>query len=142
MRRGLTTLEVFIFIGIIALVASLLLKWTFESKVKENERQAFTTLKTIVSTALENYAKDHNGTYPASEKDLVSLNQTYLNRMYNGQVTNGYAYKLELSPGGYNLQAVPVTCGAAGTGRTAYTVTTGGIVKESLCVAVQNERQI
>ncbi|MCM8780248.1 MAG: hypothetical protein NC914_03805, partial [Candidatus Omnitrophica bacterium] len=90
-------------------------------------------LKQIIFPALENYAKDNNGTYPVSEASLIKSNPPYLKNYYNLKMLQGYVYKLNLSSTGYSVEASPYRCGTKGSGRKLYTISTGGIFNETDC---------
>jgi len=134
MKRFFTFFEfVLCAIALLTLAASFILPHLFEMRLEKNEQVAQMTLKQIISPALENYAKDNNGTYPASESLLVKGNPPYLKRLYNGKVIQGFVYSLDLSNVGYNVLTHPYRCGIKGSGRKSYAITTGAVFNETDC---------
>ena len=71
----------FVTIMMVIAVAALLLRTTVEQIIKinieQNESDALSTLK-LISTALENYAKDHRGAYPLDLGALTGTSPRYL----------------------------------------------------------------
>jgi type II secretory pathway pseudopilin PulG len=114
---------------IVIAVSALLLRTTIEQIIKismaQNESSALTNLK-LISTALENYAKDHKGAYPASLSVLVNTSPRYLDQNYiNESPVKGYNYSCQrLEPSSYSCSALPARCKL--TGRMSYTVVTAG----------------
>lgn len=117
-------------IMVIIAVSALALRIAIEALVRisiaQNESNAQATLK-LISAALEDYAKDHLGTYPASLSDLTKNNPPYLDKVYITKPSvKGYDCewsKLEAS--GYSCSATPIRCKL--TGKMIYTLTTGGV---------------
>lgn len=79
------------------------------ARIKANETATKETVK-IISTALENYKDAHNGIYPSSEEDLISLTPPYLAKPYDKKTIYGYNYTLDLNPTGYEVRAAPRNC--------------------------------
>lgn len=123
-------------IMIVIAIASLVLRISLEQLIKlnitQNESNAQTTLK-LISAALENYARDHLGAYPARLSFLIQNSPPYLDKDYiAGSPIKGYYYgcpRLEAS--GYSCSASPVKCSL--TGKMAYTVTSGGLIISEEC---------
>ncbi len=119
----------FVTVMIVIAVSALLLRTTIEQVIKismaQNESSALTNLK-LISTALENYAKDHKGAYPASLSVLVNISPRYLDQNYiNESPVKGYNYSCQrLEPSSYSCSAIPAMCKL--TGRMSYTVVTAG----------------
>lgn len=137
----------FVVIMIIIAVFALLLRIAIEQIIKinieQNESNAQTTLK-LISTALENYANDHNGIFPLAlsiltDAKLADAKARYLDEDYITQSpVRGYNYgcsKIEAS--GYNCAASPVKCGL--TGNTVYTIATGGLLLVEDCLKREKE---
>ncbi len=110
-------------------------KITIDSLIKKNisynESKVQETLKRI-STALENYARDYLGIFPANLSDLVQAQPPYLDRDYVAQSPiEGYIYSYSrLAPSDYSCSAVPVKVGSTGTmGNRSFHITTGGIME-------------
>lgn len=114
---------------IVIAVTALLLRTTVEQIIKlniaQNESGALTTLK-LISTALENYAKDNKSVFPASLSVLVKTTPAYLDQNYIAESPiKGYNYSCQrLEPSSYSCSAVPAKCRL--TGRLSYTIVTGG----------------
>ena len=119
----------FVAIMIIVAVTSLLLRFGIEQIIKiniiQNESVAQTTVK-LISTALENYAKDNRGSYPLSLSLLARSAPAYLDQDYiSKSPIRGYEYScLRLEPSGYACSAAPIKCDLSG--KAIYTITTGG----------------
>jgi len=119
----------FVAIMIIVAVTSLLLRFGIEQLIKiniiQNESVAQATLK-LISTALENYAKDNRAAFPSSLSLLVRSNPAYLDQDYiSKSPIRGYEYSCSrLEPSGYACSAAPIKCDLSG--RAIYTITTGG----------------
>ena len=126
----------FVTIMIVIAVCALLLRIGIEQIIKINiaqdESSAIATIK-LISAALENYAADHKGAYPAVLSSLTQTNPAYLDKDYIAQSSlKGYSYACgRLEASGYSCQAVPVKCNF--TGRAVYSVTTGGVVASQDC---------
>ncbi len=129
----------FVTIMIVIAFSALLLRIAIENLVRiniaQNESRASATLK-FISAALENYAKDNNGIYPASLSVLTQSKPPYLEKKYIDDIAQspvkGYSYNcptLELS--GYNCYASPVRCKF--TGNTVYVIATGSPLKSEEC---------
>jgi competence protein ComGC len=119
----------FVTIMIVIAVTALLLRTTVEQIIKismaQNESGALTNLK-MISTALENYARDNKGLFPANLSILVKTTPHYLNQNYISESpVKGYNYSCQrLEPSSYSCSALPARCKL--TGRMSYTVVTGG----------------
>jgi len=117
-------------------VATLVLRIAIERIIKinivQNESNAQSTLK-LISTALENYAKDHQGVFPSNFSDLTQKNPHYLGTDYIAESpVKGYNYNCSrLEPSGYSCSAMPVGCKLSG--KIIYTVTTGGVFVSEEC---------
>lgn len=127
----------FVTIMIVVAVASLLLRIAIEEVIKlnieQNESQAQITLK-LISTALENYAKDNQGTFPSKFSALFQKTEfPYLDKDYISQSpVKGYNYSCSrIDSSGYNCFTAPLKCGL--TGQTIYTITTGGSLISEKC---------
>ena len=75
----------FVTIMIVIAVSALLLRITVEKLIKiniaQNESNASLTLK-LISAALENYAKDNQGIFPAEISVLTKTSPPYLDKDY------------------------------------------------------------
>ncbi len=100
--------------------------------IEQNQLLAKGNLK-LLSTALENYAKDNKGAYPANI-DLLTRNMPpYLERNYlAASSVRGYEYDCQrLDSTGYSCSAAPVNCKL--TGKMVYAVSTGGLIIAESC---------
>ena len=87
----------------------------------------------LFSTAMENYAKDNKNVYPTSVDLLTNHNPVYLEKDYLASTSlRGYEYDCQrLDATGYSCSATPVNCKL--TGKTIYTVSTGGLIMSESC---------
>lgn len=126
----------FVTIMIVVALSALLLRLTIQKiiiyNIEQNQLLAQVNLK-LLSTALENYAKNNKGTYPGSIDQLTKSEPVYLERNYLATPSiRGYEYDCQrLDPGGYNCSASPVNCKL--TGKMAYSVSTGGLILAEGC---------
>jgi competence protein ComGC len=134
MGRGIRA-KSFVTIMIVIAICALFLRIAIERIIKyniaQNESVALSTLK-LISAALENYAKDHHGVYPASLAVLTKTKPAYLDRDYTNSPFKGYNYNcLRLEASGYSCNASPVRCKLSG--RAIYTVSTGSPLVSDSC---------
>jgi len=121
---------------IIIAVVALLLRFGVEKIIKiniaQNESSAALTLK-LISTALENYAKDAKGTYPQDFSTLTKARPAYLDKDYlTLSLYKGYYYSCShLETNGYNCSATPARCGLSGN--LIYSISTGGVFVSDRC---------
>jgi competence protein ComGC len=126
----------FVLIMVVIAFAALFLRFVIERIMKmniaQNESNAAATLK-LISTSLENYAKDKKGIFPDSISSLVEAKPAYLEKDYtDGPALRGYLYECpRLEPTGYSCSAAPVKCNV--TGKMSYTVSTGGVHLSEEC---------
>lgn len=99
---------------------------------EQNQIYAEGNLK-LLSTALENYAKNNKGVYAESISLLTQASPVYLNKNYiMDSPLRGYEYDCSrLDSTGYNCQASPTRCKL--TGNTVYSVSTGGLIISESC---------
>lgn len=130
--RGLTFVAIMIIIAICALLLRFLITQIIKINIEQNESNAQATLK-LISTALENYAKDNQGVFPLSFSLLTQAIPPYLDRDYIvSSPLRGYNYScLRLEPSGYSCSANPTRCKL--TGNTVYTITSGGLLLSEEC---------
>jgi len=127
----------FVTITITIAIVALLLRFGIENLIKfniiQNEANALDTLK-LVSTALENYARNNVGIYPVSLAILTQTNPQYLPIDYTvPSPVKGYQYTFSrLDPYGYSCRATPVSCSL--TGKSIFTITTGGLIMTESCI--------
>ena len=97
----------FVVIMIVIALSALLLRMVADKAISltcsQNESNAQSTLK-LISTALENYAKDNRGIYPEKISILTEGMPAYLDRDYVKQSPiKGYSYSCSrLDSGGYS----------------------------------------
>lgn len=128
--RSLVTLTVTI--AVVAIVLRFGAEKVLKVTITQNESDALNTLK-LISTSLENYAKDNVGVFPANFSILTQTKPAYIDKDYIGlSPVKGYNYKfLRLEAYGYSLLAEPTMCNF--TGRKIYTITTGGVLMTEEC---------
>lgn len=125
-------LTIIVVIAVSALLLRVVIEQVIKLNIEQNHSNAQTTLKQM-STALENYAKDNNNSFP---EELVALTQGVSRYLDTDYITHspvkGYNYSCsKLEPSGYNCSAVPLKCGL--TGEMFYTVSTGGLFVSEKC---------
>ncbi len=121
-----------IIIAILALLLRFAIDRIIKSNITQNESNAQVTLK-FISTALENFALDNHGIYPASPSILTKSKPPYLDKDYiTLSPSKGYNFGCSrLEPSGYSCYAAPVRCRL--TGIILYSVTTGGLLVSEEC---------
>ena len=108
-RKGFTLVEIMIVIAIIALLASIAIPNFVSSRKSANDVTTKATLRTI-QTALENYAVDNNGQYPAGT-DLSKLIPSYIRKDYCASGNNtfaGHTFTCSITTATYNVNATKV----------------------------------
>lgn len=126
----------FVMIMITIAVSAVFLRVVIESVIKisivQNESNAQATLR-LISAALENYAKEHLGSFPLNLSALVQSDPPYIDKTYISKSSiRGYKYSCSrLESSNYSCSAQPVICNL--TGRMIYTVTTGGLFLSEEC---------
>jgi len=126
----------FVTIMIVVALSALLLRLAIHKiiiyNIEQNQVLAQINLK-LLSTALENYAKDNKNQYPENIDALTKKTPVYLERNYLAVPSvRGYEYDCQrLDPGGYNCSATPLDCKF--TGKMVYSVSTGGLVIAESC---------
>jgi competence protein ComGC len=132
-KRGLSLITIMIIVAVTALALRIAIEQIMQINISQNEDGAIRSLK-LVSTALENYAKDHQGVYPQNLYSLVTTNPSYLSSDYTSQGTmKGYAFGCQrLDPSGYSCTATPLKCRI--NGKKIFTITTGGSLAMDDCM--------
>ena len=131
-----TKAKSFVIIMIVIAVASFLLRFAAEQiiriNVAQSESNAVSTLK-LIAVALENYAKNNKGVFPAQFGILTKDVPAYLDKDYTALSSfKGYEYACpRLESSGYSCIASPAICRI--TGKTIYTLTTGGVIVNESC---------
>ncbi len=118
--------------AVFALILRAALQQLIKKNIAQNEANALSTLK-LISAALEKYAKDNQGIFPAELSILTRTNPAYLNKDYvKESPAKGYAYSCsKLDNSGYHCSAAPVKCKA--TGKMVYNISTGGLFVSENC---------
>lgn len=120
-----------IVVAILALLLRLAIHKIIIYNIQQNQLSAQVNLK-LLSTALENYARDNKNQYPENIEVLTKKKPVYLERNYLAVPSvRGYEYDCRLEPGGYNCSAAPVDCRFSG--KVVYTVSTGGLIIAESC---------
>jgi len=126
----------FVMIMIIIALSALLLRFTISKLIKlnieQNQSYAEDTLR-LISNALENYAKNNRGIYPANVSELLKAKPPYLEKDYlSVSPLRGYDFDCpRLDSAGYNCSATPIRCRLSG--RSIYSVSTGGLIVAEGC---------
>ncbi|RJO63882.1 MAG: YIP1 family protein [Candidatus Omnitrophota bacterium] len=105
-----------------------------ENKMRVNETLAESTLKSI-ALSIEKFSQEHAGTYPKDELEMRYAQPAYLDRAYNNENIQGYAFALNLSDSGYEILTAPMECGV--TGFEVYRIKTGGLLEQGNCTSVK-----
>ena len=123
---------IMIVIGLSALLLRLGVQKLIIYSIENNQQLAQVNLK-LFYTALENYAKDNKGVYPASINQLTKENPVYLQKDYLAvSSVEGYEYDCQrLDSTGYSCSAAPVSCNLSG--KKIYTMSTGGLIIAENC---------
>ena len=125
-------MTIMVVVALSALLLRLGLHRVIVYRIQQNQLLAQINLK-LLSTAMENYAKDNKNIYPASVDLLTKSNPVYLQKDYLAVTSlGGYEYDCQrLDAVGYSCTASPINCKL--TGEMAYTVSTGGLIMAESC---------
>ncbi|MFA6358219.1 MAG: hypothetical protein WCY09_06105 [Candidatus Omnitrophota bacterium] len=131
-KKGRSFVTIMIVVALSALSLRLAIHKIIIYNIEQSQLLAKGNLK-LLSTALENYAKDNKGVYPASVDLLTKNTPLYLERNYLAiPSVRGYEYDCQrLDSFGYNCSASPVNCKL--TGKMVYAVSTGGLIIAENC---------
>lgn len=131
-KSGQSVVVVLIVIALCALLLRAGIQYFIKTTISQNESNASATLK-LISTALENYAKNNVGVFPASLSVLLNTTPPYLDKDYISQSPyKGYAYSfVQLGPYIYSCRAEPLKCNI--TGKKVFVITTGGGIISEDC---------
>jgi type II secretory pathway pseudopilin PulG len=131
-NKAVSFLVVMIIVAVTALILRVAIVKIIKFNIDQNESLAAAQLK-LVSAALENYARDNKGVFPATILVLTQTKPPYLNKDCTGASSvRGYSYACpRLDASGYSCSAAPSICNL--TGKKNYTVTTGGPVLSEDC---------
>lgn len=131
-NKARSFVAIMIIIAIFALLVRNAVLQIISFSIVQNESDALATLK-LISAALENYANDHQDSYPADVSFLLQTTPPYLDRDYiQESPVKGYAFSCSrLESTSYSCSAVPVKCGL--TGEKTFTVATAGALVVEDC---------
>jgi type II secretory pathway pseudopilin PulG len=131
-KKARSFVAIMIVISIIALLLRFAIEQVLRINISQNESTAQDTLK-LISTAIENYAKDHKGIFPSDLSVLIRSSPAYIEKEYISlSYMKGYNYNcIRLETSGYTCSASPAKCNFSG--RTTYTITTGGSLSSEEC---------
>ncbi|MDD5245793.1 MAG: hypothetical protein PHS09_00205 [Candidatus Omnitrophica bacterium] len=131
-NSGKNSVLIILLIAVCALLLRFGIEQLIVSNMATNDSNAAVVLKSI-SAALENYSKDHQGSFPGSLSALTQTSPPYLDQSYlNKAPIRGYAFSCpRLDPAGYTCSATPTRCKISGS--MNYTITTGGVMVSENC---------
>ena len=131
--RAHSLVVIMIVIALFALILRVVIVQFINFSITQNEANAQETLK-LISTAIENYAKDHLGVFPTSLEALTQTKPAYIEKEYISlSYEKGYNFNcLRLETSGYTCFASPVRCNLSG--KRTYTITTGQVISAEPCV--------
>jgi len=131
-NKGKSFVTIMVIIAISALCLRIVVDGLIKLNIAQNESNAQGTLK-LVSAALESFARDNHGSYPAGLSVLTKPSPPYLDKDYIAQSPiKGYNYSCpRLEPSGYSCYAAPAKCKLSGN--TIYNITTAGLLVSEEC---------
>ena len=123
---------IMVIVALSALVLRFAVMQIVRFNIEQNESSAQSILK-LISTALENYSKDHQGAFPGNLTALTKTQSRYLDKDYTAFSSyRGYVYSCsKIESSGYNCSAVPLICGLSGN--TDFSVSTGNLFISQKC---------
>lgn len=131
-RQARSFVTIMIVVALSALLLRLAAHKLIVYNIEQNQLIAQMNLK-LLSTALENYAKDNKDLYPENIDLLTKSSPVYLQKDYLAVPSvRGYEYDCQrLDAGGYNCSAAPLDCKFSG--KMVYNVSTGGLIIAESC---------
>ncbi|MCX5707625.1 MAG: hypothetical protein NTY14_01385 [Candidatus Omnitrophica bacterium] len=131
-RKARSFVVIMIVISLTALILRIAIVQFVNFTIIQNEASALETLK-LLSTAIENYAKDHLGVFPAGLEALVQSSPAYIEKEYISlSYEKGYNFNcLRLESSGYTCSASPSRCKISG--KKTFTMTTGQVLTAEEC---------
>ena len=131
-KKARSFVAIMVSIALIAVFLRFTIEQLINLNISQNESNAQDTLK-LISTAIENYAKDHRGVFPDSLFVLIKTEPPYIDSTYITQSSKkGYNFNCpRLESTGYTCAASPIKCDL--TGRMSFTVTTGSTLTSEEC---------
>ena len=131
-NKGRNFIALMLVIAFTALLLRITIDQVISINVTQNESNASANLK-LIATAIENYAKNHSGTFPTSISSLTQTDPAYLDRDYVGLAPlKGYNYTCpRLDASGYNCYASPTHCSLSGG--KIFNISTGALFVSEDC---------
>jgi len=131
-NKAKSFITIMLVIALVALIARIFIHQIIRLNIQQNQSLAQGNLK-LLSTALENFAKNNKGVFPASISELTAAKPPYLEKDYTAvSPVNGYEYDCpRLDATGYNCLAGPVNCKLGG--EMVYNLSTGGLIISESC---------
>jgi type II secretory pathway pseudopilin PulG len=131
-KRARSFVVIMIVVSLAALILRIAIVQSVDFSITQNEASAAQILK-LLSTAIENYAKDHLGVFPTSLEALTQSKPAYIEKEYiNLAYQKGYNFNcLRLETSGYTCSASPARCNLSG--KKIFTITTGQVMTAEEC---------
>lgn len=131
-KKARSFVVIMIVISLAALILRIAIVQFINFSIIQNEANAQETLK-LISTAIENYAKDHLGVFPTGLEALIQAKPAYIEKEYiDLSSTKGYNFNcMSLESSGYTCSATPTRCNLSG--RKSYIITTGQVIATEEC---------
>ncbi len=131
-KKARSFVTIMITVAVVMLLLRLAIHKIIVYNMEQSQSLAQVNLK-LLSTALENYAKDNKGVYPVNIGQLTKSNPIYLENDYlNVSAVRGYQYDCQrMDVTGYNCSASPLNCKF--NGKIVYSVSTGGLIISESC---------
>ncbi|MFA5004856.1 MAG: hypothetical protein WC561_01860 [Candidatus Omnitrophota bacterium] len=125
-------ITIMIVVALAALALRIFIHKIIRLNIQQNQSFAQNNLK-LISTAMENYAKNNKGVYADSVALLTTSTPAYLGKDYiKDSPLRGYEYDCpRLDAKGYSCIAMPNNCKLSG--ETVYSVSTGGLFISESC---------
>jgi len=130
--RARSFVVIMIVVSLVALILRIAIVQFVNFSIIQNEASAQGTLK-LITTAIENYAKDHLGVFPISLEALTQSSPAYIEKEYISLAyQKGYNFNcLRLEASGYACSASPSRCNLSG--KKIYAITTGQVMTAEEC---------
>lgn len=131
-RKARSFVVIMIVVALVALFLRIAIVQYVNFRIAQNEASAEQILK-LLSTAIENYAKDHLGVFPTSLEALTQTSPAYIEKEYiSPAYQKGYNFNcLRLETSGYTCSASPASCNSSG--RKNFIITTGQVITAEEC---------
>jgi hypothetical protein len=131
-RQARSFVTIIVVVAALTLILRIAIEQVMHITIIQNESSAEANLK-LISTALENYALDHQGVFPDNFSVLSKAKPLYLDNDYISlSPIKGYNYSCSrLEHDGYNCFVSPTKCGI--TGNKVFYISTGGSLVSEEC---------